>query len=348
MSTYGAAVHRLRLLDGRGPEDVVLGHGGLPDYVAERDFMGATVGRYANRIRGGTFTLDGTRHEVPANDGGAALHGGPDGFDRRVWRTVRASGAEVVLSLSSPDGDQGFPGTLDVLLTYRVVGPVVSIGYEYRCDAPTVVNLTNHSHFDLSGEGGDGVDAHLLQVPASSVTEVDPELLPTGRLLPVDGTPLDLRAARPLRDVVRSVHPLITAAKGIDLDYRVDGWRGDVGAGDVGAGDVGTGDVEGAEAGAAAAEGADAALRLMARLEHPGTGRALQVRSDLPGVQVYTGNFFDGTTVGRSGRLLRQGAGVALETQLPPDAPNQPGFPSAVLRPGQVGRTTTTWTFTHL
>ena len=205
VSTYGAAVHRLRLLDGRGPEDVVLGHGGLPDYVAERDFMGATVGRYANRIRGGTFTLDGTRHEVPANDGGAALHGGPDGFDRRVWRTVRASGSEVVLSLSSPDGDQGFPGTLDVLLTYRVVGPVVSIGYEYSGDAPTVVNLTNHSHFDLSGEGGDGVDAHLLQDPASSVTEVDPELLPTGRLLPVDGTPLDLRAARPLRDVVRSV-----------------------------------------------------------------------------------------------------------------------------------------------
>lgn len=329
LSTYGAAVHRLRLLDGRGPEDVVLGHVSLPDYVAERDFMGATVGRYANRIRGGTFVLDGTRHDVPANDGEAALHGGPHGFDRRVWRTERASASEVELSISSPDGDQGFPGALEVRVTFRVVGPVVSIAYESTCDAPTVVNLTNHSHFDLSGEGGDGVDAHLLQVPAAHVTEVDAELLPTGRLLPVEGTQLDLRTARPLRDVVRSVHPLITAAQGVDLDYRVDGWRGD-------------------DSGGAAPHGAEPDLRLMARLEHPGTGRALQVRSDQPGVQVYTGNFFDGTTVGRSGRLLRQGAGVALETQLPPDAPNQPGFPSAVLRPGQVARTTTAWTFTHL
>lgn len=338
LSTYGAAVHRLRLLDGRGPEDVVLGHVSLPDYVAERDFMGATVGRYANRIRGGTFVLDGTRHDVPANDGEAALHGGPHGFDRRVWRTERASASEVVLSTSSPDGDQGFPGALEVQVTFRVVGPVVSIGYESTCDAPTVVNLTNHSHFDLSGEGGDGVDAHLLQVPAAHVTEVDDELLPTGRLLPVEGTPLDLRTARPLRDVVRAVHPLIQAAQGVDLDYRVDGWGG--GRSGVGA----------ATADRAPADGSrpEPELRVMARLEHPGTGRALQVRSDLPGVQVYTGNFFDGTSVGRSGRLLRQGAGVALETQLPPDAPNQPEFPSAVLRPGQVGRTTTTWTFTHL
>ncbi|WP_380164640.1 aldose epimerase family protein [Jannaschia sp. R86511] len=316
VSTYGAAVHRLRLLDGRGPEDVALGHAGLPEYVAERDFCGATVGRFANRLRAGRFELDGRRFQVPTDGAAAALHGGPDGFDRRVWRTERADDDEVVLSLHSPDGDQGFPGALDVRVAFRVEGSVVRIGYEYRSDAATVVNLTNHTHVDLSGEGGDGVDGHLLQVPATHVTEVDTDLLPTGRLLAVAGTPLDLRAARPLRDVVRAVHPLLVAARGLDLDYRVDGW-----------------------------DPASTDLRPVARLEHPGTGRVLEVASDRPGVQVYTGNFFDGSTVGRSGRLLRQGAGVALETQLPPDAPNQPGFPSAVLRPGQVGRTATTWTF---
>lgn len=330
VSTYGASVHRLRLLDGRGPEDVVLGHGDLADYVAERDFTGATVGRFANRVRGGTFELDGQRHQVPCNDGGAALHGGPDGFDRRVWTTVSVSPTELVLSLHSPDGDQGFPGALDVQVTFHVTGAAVEIGYRYSCDAPTVVSLTNHSHFDLSGEGRDGVDTHLLMVPASHVTEVDADLLPTGALLPVEGTALDLREPRLLGDVVRTPDPLVVAAQGVDHDFRVDGWGGAGPAVDGAAGDGAAG------------------VRLMARLSHPGTGRVLEVSSDLPGVQVYTGNFFDGTTAGRSGRLHRQGAGVALETQLPPDAPNHPDFPSAVLRPGQVGRTTTTWTFTHL
>ncbi len=289
----GASVHRL-VAHG---VDIALGHATVSEYVSQRDFLGATVGRYANRIRHGTFTLDGHEWRVPANDRGNALHGGPDGFDRRLWTTTGVSANEVTMELVSPDGDQGFPGRLQVEVGYRVEGGQVTLSYCATTDRPTVVNLTNHTFFNLDGEGSGTIDDHVVSVPADRVTVVDASGLPTGELMPVAGTPLDLRAGVELR------------GRGLDHNYVPEG----------------------------------SGLRPVARLTSPRSGRVLEVSSDLPGLQVYTGNILDGSTVGRSGSTYSQGAGIALETQHFPDAPNQPTFPSTVLRPGTVWESRTVW-----
>ena len=308
----GAGVHRLRDHEGPGGDagvDVVLGHATLDEYVAVRDYLGAVVGRLANRLGGASFELDGQVWTVPANEGENALHGGPDGFDRRLWTTTEVSGDSVTLALLSPHGDQGFPGALRVQVRYQVFGRTVTIDYRATTDRPTVVNLTNHAYFNLDGEGSGSVDEHTLTVPADTVTAVDDDGLPTGELRPVQGTPLDLRAGAELGWVVRQPDPLVVAADGLDHNFLP----------------IGSG------------------MRRVATLRAGRSGRALEVSSDLPGLQVYTGNSFDGSTVGHSGTPYRRGAGVALETQFFPDSPHHPAFPSVVLEPGDVWRSRTTW-----
>ena len=309
---YGATVHRLVVTDRNGRErNVVLGHARLEEYVGSKAFFGATVGRYANRIAGGRFELDGETIQVVQNENGNTLHGGPDGFDKRVWTTTDLSETSATFTLTSPDGDQGFPGTVHASVTYTVQDDAVTIVHEAVTDKPTVVSLTNHAYFNLDGEGSGGVDDHVLSVAADRFTPIDETLLPTGRLQPVEGTVLDLRQGRRVGDVVRTGDPLLLLAKGLDHNFEVRG----------------TG------------------LREAATLTSPASGLSLRVESDRPGIQVYTGNFLEGSPVGTSGRVYRQGDGIALESQAFPDSPNHPDFPSTVLLPGQTYRSTTVWRF---
>lgn len=314
----GATVHRLLVTDRDGGQrNVVLGHPSLEGYLTGPGYLGAVVGRYANRLARGRFKLDGQDHTVLPNEGVNTLHGGPEGFDRRLWTVTAATGSRLTLSLLSPDGDQGFPGTVTTTVSYEVStdgeADEVRIHYVAGTDAPTVVNLTNHSYFNLEGEGSGTVDEHCLHVPAAYYTAVGPGLLPTGELRPVDGTPLDFRAGRILGTVRGSTHPELAEAGGVDHNFVVDG----------------------------------SGLRRHARLEAPGSGLVLEVLSDQPGVQVYAGQQLDGTVRGTSGRPYVSGAGVALETQHFPDSPNHPGFPSTVLRPGAELRTSTVWRLTR-
>ncbi|WP_377645301.1 aldose epimerase family protein [Oryzobacter terrae] len=305
----GATVHSLRLADGSQEVEVVLGYAELADHVADPpDFHGAVVGRWANRIAFSRFSIDGTTYELDANEGLTCLHGGPDGFHRRTWSVVEAADDHLVLELVSPDGDAGFPGRLVARATYGVSPGEVVIELTATADAPTVVSLTNHAYLGLAGGGS--VEDHLLTVDAGRWLPVDDASIPTG-VEAVDGTPFDLRAPTRLGDVVASPHPQVAAAGGLDHAYLLDA----------------TG------------------LRRAARLEHPASGRAVEVITDQPSLQVYTGNGLDGSRRGHDGRPMTRHGGVALETQRPPDAPNQPELGPSVLRPGEEYRSTTVWRF---
>ncbi|WP_330474457.1 aldose epimerase family protein [Terrabacter sp. C0L_2] len=310
--TAGAAVRRLVLLDGQDEADVVLGFDDVALYGTGRDYLGATIGRYGNRLAGARFTLDGVQHRLSANENGNTLHGGAEGFDQRDWTVVDQGEGHVTLGLRSPDGDQGFPGTLDVRVTYRVEPGAVRLDYLATTDADTVVSLTNHTYFNLDGEGSGPVDAHRLTVSAEAFTPVDARLVPTGEVRDVSGTPFDLRRPTTIGDVLASEDEQLAHGHGLDHNFVVDG------------------------------EG----LRHVATLRGA-SGRTLEVTSDQPGVQVYTGAHFDGTVVGTSGTAYGPRAGIALETQAFPDAPNHPGFPSAVLRAGDRYESTTVWRFGH-
>lgn len=308
----GATIHRMVVGCGDGERrNVVLGHPDAAERLASGDYVGGTIGRYANRIAAGRFVLDGEEVRVGTHDRGHSLHGGPDGFDRRVWDVVSHSPDEVVLSLVSPDGDQGFPGTVTATVRYRVDADVVSVGMEAVTDAPTVVNLTNHAYLQLDGEGAGRVDDHLLTVEADAYTPVDGTGIPLGDHAPVDGTPLDLRTPTRIGDAVRAEHPQVAAARGIDHNYVVRG----------------TG------------------LRPAAVLVSPRTRTRVELWTDQPGLQVYTGNALDGSRRGTGGGRYRQGDGVALEPQLFPDSPHRPDWPSAVLRPGETYRSRIEWRF---
>jgi aldose 1-epimerase len=296
---YGAAVHRLLVPTASGPRNVVLGYETLEEYVAGTTFFGATIGRYANRIAGGRFTLDGEQHVLDTNENGTTLHGGSGGFDTREWTLESHTDASLTMSMLSSDGDQGFPGSVSASVTYTVTADEVRIHLAATTDRPTVVNLTNHSYFNLDGEGSGSIDEHLLMVNADHYTPTDDLLVPTGEIAAVDLTPLDLRTPTRIGGVVRRPHPQLRAAQGIDHNLVVRG----------------------------------SGLREVATVASDDL--RLTVSSDAPGVQVYTGNFLDGTDAGTSGLSYRQGDGLALEPQAFPDTPNRPEFGSAVLRPGE-------------
>jgi aldose 1-epimerase len=306
----GATVQSLRVPTEAGGVEVLLGYASVERYLAAGSgYLGATVGRYANRIADGVFSLDGVSHRLAVNEGTTCLHGGPDGFHLRMWAVVESSEDAITFELTSPDGDQGFPGQLRARATYRVSAEGVSIELSATTDQPTVVSLTNHAYFNLAGPGAGTIDDHVLTVEADSYLPVDERSIPCGGLHPVAGTPFDFRRPATLGPRVRDESPQIAAVSGIDHAYHLNGHG----------------------------------LRRAARLEHPPSRRFLEVHTDQPSLQVYTGNQLDGTVPGREGRLLRQGDGIALETQRHPDAPNQPALGSAVLRPGERYRSITQW-----
>ncbi|QXQ05563.1 galactose mutarotase [Sphingosinicellaceae bacterium] len=309
--TYGATLQGLSGPDRSGKvADVMLGYDALASYVDHPNYFGVTVGRYANRIAKGKFTLDGKTYQLPLNDKVNTLHGGGKGFDKVAWRVTKLTSgptASVVLAHRSPDGDAGYPGNLDVTTTYSLdEAGALTIAFVATTDKPTVVNMTNHAIFNLAGEGAPaGTSNHLLTIPAAAFTPVDATLIPTGELEPVAGTVFDFRKPRLVADGIRDGNDQqIGYGHGYDHNFAVDA-------------------------------GLTATPKLMARLEDPASGRVLEVLSTEPGVQFYTGNFLDGTFVGKHGHLYRMGDGIALEPQKFPDAPNQPKFASARVDPGK-------------
>ena len=309
--TLGASVQAVRVPDRDGHvADVALGYDDLQGYIETPNYFGATVGRYANRIGKGTYRLDGTTYHAPLNNGPNSLHGGTQGFDKRVWQVVSVSkgaSASVTLRLVSADGDQGYPGTLTVTATYAVDDKgVLSEVIRATTDKPTIVNLSNHTYWNLAGEGSaGGATGHRLTIPAAEYTPVDATLIPTGEFRAVAGTPFDFRQPARVVDRLRDGRDeQLRFGRGYDHNWVV-------------------------------SRTAAAAPRLVARLEDPGSGRVLDLLSEQPGVQFYSGNFLDGTIVGKSGHIYRMGDAICLEPQRFPDTPNQPAFGSARLAPGE-------------
>ncbi len=308
--TYGATLQSLEAPDSNGQiADVALGYDDLAGYVDRPNYFGATIGRFANRIAGAQFSLDGKQYHLSRNDKANSLHGGAKGFDKRVWKIVKLQDgptSSVSLELTSAAGDQGYPGTLTVTTTYSL-DDAGNLGLEYSAvtDAPTVVNLTNHSIFNLAGEGSPrGLEGQRLTVPASHYTPVDAGLIPTGELRPVAGSVFDFTHGRVINEGIRDGHDTqIVAGRGYDHNFALDA-------------------------------GMTREPKLAARLEDPRSGRVLEVWTTDPGLQVYTGNFLNGTLLGKQGHLYRMGDGIALEPQLFPNAPNEPKFASARLDPG--------------
>jgi aldose 1-epimerase len=311
---YGGIVRALHCPDREGRDaNVVLGFAGLDDYLARNPNFGTLVGRYANRIAGGRFVLDGREHRLTLNDGPNSLHGGVRGFGKRLWSVellpLASDGSvAIALSLASGDGDEGYPGRLQVDVRYTLTrGNEWRIDYRATTDRATVVNLTNHSYFNLAG-GGSTLD-HVLTLHASRFSEIDAHLIPR-RIADVDGTPFDFRRPRPVGERIRDGDEQLLLARGYDHNWVLDG----------------------AEVGSPAGA---ARLPAAARLADPASGRVLEIETTEPGVQFYAGNQLDGRLVGSEGRAFRQSDGVCLETQHFPDSPNRPDFPSTVLRPGE-------------
>lgn len=319
--TYGGIIQSLSVPNRNGrSRNVALGFARLRDYVQNNDpYFGAIIGRYANRIANGEFTLDGVTYELPVNNDPNTLHGGPEGFHTKVWEAQPSQGPDRValrLNYTSADGEQGFPGRLETEVRYVLTeNNALRMRYLATTNKPTVVNLTNHSYFNLGGEGTGTIYDHNLKINANHYTPVDSTLIPTGRIARVAGTPFDFRTSKAVGARIRNSHPQLLIGRGYDHNYVLNGGRG---------------------------------LKPAARLADPKSGRVLHILTTEPGIQFYSGNFLDGTLVGTSGHTYRQSDGLALETQHYPDSPNQPEFPSTVLRPGETYDTTTVFRFSTI
>jgi aldose 1-epimerase len=313
--TWGGIITSLATADRRGEfADIVLGFDTLDGYLGESPYFGAIIGRCANRIAKGRFTLDGTEYRLATNNGPNHLHGGVRGFDKVSWeaRTLeRADAATVAFSYVSADGEEGYPGRLEATVTYTLDDrDELTVDYAATTDAPTVVNLTQHSYFNLGPAGTDILD-HEVTIEADAITPVDAALIPTGELTPVEGTPFDFRVATPIGARIDADDEQLKRAGGYDHNFVLAG-----------------------AAPGAREEGA-ATPRRAAFVREPASGRTLAVETTEPGIQLYTGNFLDGTLRGKSGVVYPHRGGFCLETQHFPDSPNQPNFPSVVLRPGE-------------
>jgi aldose 1-epimerase len=316
--TYGATIVSLRTPDRAGNlENIALGHDGLEGYLASSPYFGAIVGRYANRIARGRFTLDGRTYALATNNGPNHLHGGVRGFDKVNWTASEIasdSGRAVQFAYRSADGEEGYPGTLDVRVTYAL-SPDGRLGVDYHAttDKPTPVNLSQHTYFNLAGDGAGDILRHELMIAASRYTPVDATLIPTGEIAPVEGTPFDFRQPTAIGTRIGADHEQITRGGGYDHNFVLDR-QGD-------------------------------GLMLAAAVHDPSTGRTLEVQTTEPGLQFYSGNFLDGSIMGRAGHVYRHRTGFCLETQHFPDSPNQATFPSTILRPGDVYRSRTVFVF---
>jgi aldose 1-epimerase len=318
VTNYGLRVVSLWTPDKHGRySDVSVGYDNIERYIhneGER-FLGSIVGRYANRIANGAFTLDGVEYRLPQNNNGQTLHGGIYGLDRVVWQVDSANATAIRFSYLSPDGDEGFPGNLKIAVEYSVTPEnEFKITYEAETDKPTVVNLSNHTFFNLKGEGNGDITDHVLTIYADHITPVNLFLIPTGELLPVDGTPFDFRQPVRIGERINDEHPQIKNGNGYDHNWALSPVK-------------------------------KQAVELAVTLHEPQSGRTMEVYTDQPGVQFYSGNFFNGRANGKHGKPVGFRESLALETQHFPDSPNQPAFPSTRLNPGEVYRHTCIYKF---
>lgn len=318
--TLGGIITSIRVPDRNGEmANVVLGCASLEDYLTQSPYFGCITGRFANRIAKATFKLNGTEYKLAANDGTNSLHGGVKGFDKRVWQAKEIktdSEVGVELSYTSPDGEEGYPGNLQTTVTYSLDNDnALHIDYKATTDKPTMVNLTNHTYFNLAGEGT--ILNHELMLNADHYTPVDSTAIPTGEVAKVEGTPFDFRKSTVIGERIRAGHEQMVFGRGYDHNWVLN-----------------------------RANPKDGAMMLAAKLLEPNSGRVLDVLTTEPAIQFYSGNFLTGTVVGSSGNTYRQSDGLCLETQHYPDAPNQPSFPSTVLNPGETYQTTTIFHFT--
>lgn len=317
---YGASLVSVKVPDRGGkPADIVLGYDNVTGYEQDKSFFGATIGRYGNRIAGGQFTLGGTVFHLPKNDGPTSLHGGSLGFNKRLWNGVDRSsaGAQVLeMSYTSPDGEEGYPGTLKVKVTFTL--PVdkneLRIDYLAITDKDTVVNLTNHSYFNLTGDTSHDILAHELLLHAPGFTPVDSTLIPNGELRAVAGTPFDFRESTPIGARIDQDDEQLKFGKGYDHNWVLE-------------------------------KGKTPVLQMAAEVFEPTSGRVLHVLTTEPGIQFYSGNFLDGTVQGKAGKAYAHRTGFCLETQHFPDSPNHKNFPSTVLKAGQTYRSSTIFRF---
>ncbi len=316
VTNYGAIITSLKVPDRHGREtDVMLGYDRLEDYIQDSIYIGSVVGRYANRIKGGLLKIGKSAYQLSCNRPGIHLHGGHAGFNKKIWEAEIIDddrGPGLRLFLTSPDGDEGYPGTLRVRVSYILTAnSELIIDYAAETDKPTVVNLTQHSYFNLAGKGD--ITGHVLQINASEYTPVGPDLIPTGELAAVDGSPFDFRAPRRIDLAMSEEGTRKKEGEGFDHNYVLD-TRG-------------------------------AAGKIAASVYHEESGRVMDVYTTKPGLQLYTGNYLDGRWKGRDGVGFFKHAALCLETQYYPDSPNQPLFPSPVLVPGELYHHTTIYRF---
>lgn len=317
--TYGGIVQSLSVPDKNGNfADVVLGYDHLQGYLVKNPYFGALVGRYANRIAAGKFTLEGQAYTVTTNNGGNALHGGRVGFDKVLWQVEQAAvgpeGAEIQLSYLSKDGEEGFPGNLKVHARYVFTDRnELKLEFSATTDRATVINLSHHSYFNLAGQGSGDVLGHVVTIYSDTITPLGTNQIPTGEFAKVAGTPFDFRQPTAIGARINVPDPALQQARGYDHNWVINKPLGQFG--------------------------------LLARVVEPGSRRVLEVWSDEPGLQFYTGNFLNNTITGKSGAVYQQHAGLCLEPQHYPDSPNKPQFPPVVLQPGQTFRSTIVYKF---
>ena len=316
--TYGGIILSLKTPDRDGAfDDIVLGFDDLAPYFTKSPYFGCLIGRYGNRIAGGKFTLDGKAYTLATNNAPNHLHGGVKGWDKVVWAATpfnNTDGVGVVLTYTSADGEEGYPGTVKATVKYTLNDEnQLKVDYEATTDKPTVINLTQHSYFNLAGSKANDILQHALLINADQYTPVDKTLIPTGQLAPVDGTPFDFRKLTPIGARVNDANEQLTFGRGYDHNYVL--------------------------------TRNSTALSHAAKVVEPVTGRSLDIFTTEPGIQFYSGNFLDGTLTGKNGRTYGQRAGFCLETQHFPDSPNRPNFPSTVLRPGETYTTKTVFSF---